>query len=310
MPKSLSPLRQDLTETDMLAITKGFSGALVIDSQSHHVYGQVIAISPLGALYVVPLNRTIQQIKDVVGTSNVKFVTEDLLPHPETIPAGYASNSVPDIDALQVSQREWERTFGEDPYTSFSLIKALMIELNISCDDVLGNLGVLLERLTSHGTLVSDLRNLAQKPGNSTSFAIKVATNLEAKHPGVFQFEYFNSASHPRHRLARCVKTGVLIDCISSIGATIVPQSDIWLQEYEKRPRQEPRDWDQDSAYFEDIEGENETEETEDGALARSQSDPMTDVEAMRKCLHEVARHTSLVCSFRYVLLMNLHSPL
>jgi len=74
-------MRQRLTETAfILALTQGNSGALIIDSETHLVYGYVIAVSPLGDLYVVPLDRTMQHISEVVGTDDVVFMTDGLLP--------------------------------------------------------------------------------------------------------------------------------------------------------------------------------------------------------------------------------------
>lgn len=53
------------------ALQKGDSGSLVIDAQSHEVYGQIFGVNPLGELYVVPINAILDQIKEVFGTSNV-----------------------------------------------------------------------------------------------------------------------------------------------------------------------------------------------------------------------------------------------
>ena len=64
----------------VLALIRGNSGALVIDSATQLVYGYVIGASPLGDLYVVPLDKTIHAISEVVGTNDVVFVTDDLPP--------------------------------------------------------------------------------------------------------------------------------------------------------------------------------------------------------------------------------------
>src|SRR4051794_13525500 len=97
-----------------------------------------------------------------------------------------------DIDALQVSQAEWRRVYCEDPHTSFPMIDDLMSRLAISYRDLLKNPGILLQKLEGGQSLGLNYRELARKPGRCTSFAIKVAMNLEAKHPATFRFQYFH----------------------------------------------------------------------------------------------------------------------
>lgn len=54
-------------------IVDGDSGALVVDATTAHAYGHVVATSPDGDAYVVPLRDTISQIKSFFGTTDVRL---------------------------------------------------------------------------------------------------------------------------------------------------------------------------------------------------------------------------------------------
>lgn len=197
------------------------------------------------------------------------------------------------IDALQVSQAEWRRVYCEDPHTSFPMVEALMIKLAISYTDLLKNPRILIQKLQGHQPLDFDFQDLARKPGRCTSFAIKVAMNLEATHPETFKFEYFHlgrSGSQPGrsgHRLARCMNTGVLIDSTSDKGVTIMEEGGDWMDSYQGRVKY----FDGHSVY-EGTERHDETTET-------TTSEPSSLEQAMEICLQEIAERTCLVCSFR-----------
>ncbi|KAI1404773.1 hypothetical protein F4819DRAFT_82442 [Hypoxylon fuscum] len=57
-------------------LTKGDSGALVIDAQTFAIYGHVIGSNPLGEIYISPFVETLEQIKVHFDERNVS------LPHP------------------------------------------------------------------------------------------------------------------------------------------------------------------------------------------------------------------------------------
>ncbi|OAL49520.1 hypothetical protein IQ07DRAFT_58038 [Pyrenochaeta sp. DS3sAY3a] len=54
-------------------IVDGDSGALVVDATSAHAYGHLVATSPDGDAYVVPLRDTIGQIKSFFATTDVRL---------------------------------------------------------------------------------------------------------------------------------------------------------------------------------------------------------------------------------------------
>ncbi|XXH00749.1 hypothetical protein Hte_007099 [Hypoxylon texense] len=54
-------------------IKRGDSGSLVIDQETNEAYGHVIAVNPLGVIYVVPLRDVLTQVKEMFGTTAVKL---------------------------------------------------------------------------------------------------------------------------------------------------------------------------------------------------------------------------------------------
>ncbi|KAI4924694.1 hypothetical protein J4E85_007811 [Alternaria conjuncta] len=55
------------------SIVAGDSGSLVVDAQTSLAYGHVVATSPQGYAYIVPLYTTIRQMKAFFGTANVRL---------------------------------------------------------------------------------------------------------------------------------------------------------------------------------------------------------------------------------------------
>ncbi|KAK0643968.1 hypothetical protein B0T16DRAFT_494891 [Cercophora newfieldiana] len=183
------------------------------------------------------------------------------------------------------------------------MVKALMDFSRVSHETLLDNpdaLRIFLDSDVDHrllSTIIDTHPSVAswrEKPGRCTSFAVKIAHALEKKHPTAFQFQYFDLGGH---RVARCQKTTILIDSVSDEGAKLMPPTtstdssdwrDCWRRgRYKCHP--------DGSSIFEG------NEPDENGVLPRRQSDPIEDVEALSKCLYEVALYRSLVCTFRTV---------
>lgn len=59
-----------------------------------------------------------------------------------------------------------------------------------------------------------------------TSFAVKVVSPLEKQSSGTFKFDIYDLG---RHRVARCEKTGILIDSSSKNGAFPLPEGE-WVR--------------------------------------------------------------------------------
>lgn len=82
------------------------------------------------------------------------------------------------------------------------------------------------DKQIDHG---NDFRELLKRPGRCTSFAVQVVTKLEivqrVRKQDMFDFEFFDLTKHNlKHRLARCKKTGILIDSSSSVGAFVLKE--------------------------------------------------------------------------------------
>jgi hypothetical protein len=79
----------------------------------------------------------------------------------------------------------------------------------------------LLKNVTRKDILSDDMNGdlfvtWVSETGRCTSFAIKVVDLIEKKYPGQFEFDLYDLNGH---RIARCHKTGILIDSSSRHGA-------------------------------------------------------------------------------------------
>jgi hypothetical protein len=196
------------------------------------------------------------------------------------------------IDALNVSRAEWTRVYCEDPHTSFPMIETLMSQLAVSYQDLLRNPSILAQKLKAGQPLNLNYGDLARKPGRCTSFAVKVARNLESRHSGIFKFQYFDLSrdgaqpGRSGHRLARCENTGVLIDSTSDEGVTIMEEGGDWTESFQGR--------------FKYFDGHSVYEGTErDDDTGPSTLEPISFERAMETCVREIAERKCLVCSFR-----------
>ena len=124
--------------------------------------------------------------------------------------------------------------------------------------------------------------------GRCTSFAIRVAYNLENEFPeDVFQFQYYNLGTH---RVARCSNTEIVIDSESKKGFEILRNNEEWVS----TPNFERGQWKYHNNYsiFE--------EDKPDVPREQRRIYPITAEMALAKCLDEIAKKAILVCCFRY----------
>lgn len=71
----------------------GASGSLVVDIQTSQPYGHVIALNPLGEVYMVPLQSTLRQIKKLFSSDDVGILLENAIE--PTTPGGIRSWMTP-----------------------------------------------------------------------------------------------------------------------------------------------------------------------------------------------------------------------
>ena len=124
----------------------------------------------------------------------------------------------------------WKEVFTAGPFTSFNMIKAISSMLGIGLKDILADPKRLKD--FSRNSVTKD--NISSRPlystwasdtGRCTSFAIKVATQLERKDSARYSFKYYDVR---KHRIARCERTGVLIDSSSPSGAVVLRNGEEW----------------------------------------------------------------------------------
>ncbi len=203
------------------------------------------------------------------------------------------SSGPPTIDALDVSQKQWRQVFTEGPFTSFGMVNALMQELRVTYEELLGSPQILHTRLTAlmdGKSLVSSIEDSqwvntwSKKTGRCTSFAVKIAKTLEREYPDTFDFQYFDLG---RHRIARCASTGILIHSHSDKGAKIMDPTEHWSESDNRGPFKYHTD--------------GYSIHKGSGSGEKCRRDPVSPEHAISVCLQEVAQYMVLVCLFRYV---------
>lgn len=119
--------------------------------------------------------------------------------------------------------------------------------------------------------------------GRYTSFALNVVHRLEAEHPNLYNFKYYDVG---RHRVARCQTTGILIDSSSRFGPVLLNESNEWT------------DISGLSGRWKYINNELAYERNEGSGMKKAS--PITAARAMGSCPKEVAKDATLICLFRY----------
>ena len=122
--------------------------------------------------------------------------------------------------------------------------------------------------------------------GRCTDFALRIANRLTRQFPDGFEFEYFH-VSRPNvsgHRLARCTKTGIVVDILSEIGVftlwedeTKTITTDHTVSWKLLHDRLSITNWDCDEEIFKRV----------------------SHTEALAQDLYEVARYVPLIVHFR-----------
>lgn len=121
-------------------------------------------------------------------------------------------------DHASAANMFWSVIFLSKPYTSFWLIDCLLQKAKLSYDDLLKDHNI-LKKTFRKGDIVADPREtsiISPLPGKCTSFAIQVVEKLEKTYKNIYDFQFYRLGPHT---VARCQKTGVLIDSSSSGGA-------------------------------------------------------------------------------------------
>ncbi|EQL02384.1 hypothetical protein OCS_01907 [Ophiocordyceps sinensis CO18] len=121
---------------------------------------------------------------------------------------------------LDTAHGAWSEAFLDGPFTSLKMVQYLLSKSGTTYEEYVAA-PKLLDRVSEQAIREDESRTAlrrtwASKTGRCTSFAIKVSTRLDQHYPGVFDFQIYDLKGH---RVARCHKTGILIDSSSRQGA-------------------------------------------------------------------------------------------
>jgi len=192
-----------------------------------------------------------------------------------------------DFDPVEAATEAWREVFDQGPHTSLRIIEKLRTHLGLEYTDILrrpDSLRMFDPRLVD--TMSDEWNHIwSSRSGRCTSFAVKVVHLLEQRHGARFQFRFFDIGGH---RVARCERTGVVIDSVSSQGAVVLPDNVGW-----RTPAGLRGCW----KYHQETGLKFERDSTPAGASRII--DPIDRAEAMAICTKEIADKAVLLCMFR-----------
>jgi hypothetical protein len=165
----------------------------------------------------------------------------------KTLPLAPSKTLLPaDTQTLSAARRVWQEILAGGPYTALKMVEYLKQQGGKTYEGFLANPRTALEGVTNRVIGKHDINAYPlsitwnSMTGRCTSFAIKAVNDLErmglkdAANKPAFDFEIFNLG---RHRVARCKRTGILIDSSSTKpgGAFLLPEGAEWLKFGESR---------------------------------------------------------------------------
>lgn len=118
------------------------------------------------------------------------------------------------INPVAEADKAWKSTFINGPYTGFVKLDYLRAKAGVKWTTLLKDGPKKSLKPVTQAVVVADktpamTNTWAGRTGRCTSFAVNVTYTLERKFPGVYDFQIYDLG---RHRVARCQKTGILID--------------------------------------------------------------------------------------------------
>lgn len=134
------------------------------------------------------------------------------------------------FDHVGNAQRQWKRFFRKDAYTNFTEVEYLRDLAEVSWEELLEDPKLLAKELHDEHIrrdMSTGKTETWRRPGRCTSFALVVVDALEQNFPEMYKFKYFDVGDH---RLARCARSGVIIDSSSRVGV-IVSRDNQWSQQ-------------------------------------------------------------------------------
>ena len=193
-----------------------------------------------------------------------------------------AQNDAEPFDPLTAAKQAWYDVFRQYAFESLSMMQLIASSLDMQPRDILSD-PARLNNTQDENMLEACQASLS---GRCTHFAVNTVDELNARHPREFDFKFFDVC---RHRMARCEKTGVLIDSSADEAAVVLPDGhplqnlpglrgrfgySSGMLTYEKHSR--------------------------DGVIKSTVTVPsITATQAKLTCFREVAIQASMLCFFR-----------
>jgi hypothetical protein len=144
-----------------------------------------------------------------------------------------------DPSLLQDAQKMWASTFNATPYTSFYQVEYLVKKAGVTYKEFMQDPKILGKRLSKaaiEADRSQDFNYTWASAGRCTSFTIRVARMLQERfdrnNSKYFDFRFYDLK---RHRIARCAKTGILIDSSSARGIIVLKNGE-WERFDEEGP--------------------------------------------------------------------------
>lgn len=136
------------------------------------------------------------------------------------------------------AQQFWEDVFVSGPYSNLLQADYLVDKSKSSWNNVLSDPTIL--QSIKEGNLMADQTTSFIRTwwvaGRCTSFAIRIVRLLQEVSSPSFDFKFYDLKGH---RVARCAKTGILIDSSSAKGILVLEDGGEWvtLEDGERSPK-------------------------------------------------------------------------
>ncbi|KAI3390302.1 hypothetical protein diail_10371 [Diaporthe ilicicola] len=196
----------------------------------------------------------------------------------------------------QLADAHWKAVFDEGPYTGVIMLDYLRVQAGVrDWADVLRGgftnkkgLLALAPAVARRAAIMRDpglARIWAEQTGRCTSFAVKIITALEKAAPKTYSFNIYDIGNH---RVARCDKTGILIDSSAKNGAFQLPEGE-WV-------RIEGSD-----ASWKWIKGKSKFERAAGSSGVKESRTIISKAEALATCLFELIEASSIPTVLRSI---------
>ncbi|KNG89325.1 hypothetical protein ANOM_002666 [Aspergillus nomiae NRRL 13137] len=191
------------------------------------------------------------------------------------------------IDKLRRKAQEcWEEAFNDGPYSNFLQGEYLVNKSGEPWGNILKDKNLLKKKIKIEDLTKDQSTSFIRTwwaAGRCTSFATRIVRQLQEYSSASFDFKFYDLNGH---RVARCMKTGILIDSSSAVGVLVLNDGDDWTTiAGDTRDRQWK--WRAGMSKFDGGQGLKES----GNALSVQQS--------MSQCLIEISERFEPLCLFR-----------